>query len=79
MNTDKQRIEELERRVRELETRPQVVYVPYYVQPPAPPQWPSQPHPWYPLVWCGIPGTTHRPLTSGAADQYAGTITITSM
>src|SRR5260221_484887 len=56
MKTDKQRIEELERRVKELEARPPVwMPVPYYVPQPYPvyPIYPaSVPNPWYvPVPW----------------------------
>lgn len=48
--TLKQRVEELERRVKELEARP--VYVPIYIPPQAPA--PYQPHwPNYPWITCG--------------------------
>jgi hypothetical protein len=56
----KQRIEELERRVKELESRPPVWLIqtapPYVVTAPVP-RWPTSP-PW--VVTCGntIPGTT---------------------
>lgn len=63
----KARIEELERRVRELEARPlpplQPIYVPLYTEPPRP----FQPYRWEPHTWPIITcTTTAAPLvTSG--------------
>lgn len=68
--TTKQRIEELERRVRELEARPlQVIGIPYFVPPPVavPNPWPLNPPivfrdgPWSALV----PESMYRITSSG--------------
>lgn len=60
--SDKTRIDELERRIKELELRPQIVFVPqpiYYPQPA--PNYPPNPYwinPFYYQITCGIQGVS---------------------
>lgn len=81
MNT-KQRIEELERRVRELEARPIVyppVFVPYPV--PVPPTPPLYPSPFSPPWFVGdvVPVSTPiLPTACGSYEACGGHVVITS-
>lgn len=59
----KEKIEELEKRIRELEARP--VYVPIYVVPSQPVTPQPEYTPWWRNPWYCVSGTTALPVTFG--------------
>ena len=71
--SDKDRIEELEKRVKELEARPIFYPVPgpIYIQPIMPPIYP-QPQPWYPYPWAVRPNITWTTTIFGPNSTTSG-------